>query len=507
MNKPITSLRDALQKTEERGELLTVKREVDPIYEISGLQKALESGPAIVFDNIKGYPGIRDVGNIFARKERVAALFGLDDYKLVKFKCLDALKNPLPANIVETAPCQEVVITENIDVEKMLPIIKHSEDDGCRILGGGNVLVGEKYFGGGTELSFKRMHFRGKDWASIEIGIGSHIWDCCLEHRGQKIPVCVNIGTPPAVMAVSASMFIHAIVPRGSNEIGFAGALQGQPVDLVKAKTVDAYAVAQSEWVLEGYIDTTERVWETDEGDQAGKGGVAPVMPEWPGYLGRDYRGFKFQVTAITHRKDRPIFFTPLAHGFEGDITGSPFREACFIELAQRVAPGLVQDAHILPGVAGWGSHIIYQVTKRRGGDEGYQRNILGAALGTALGLRLAVVVDEDIDIYSADDVLWAIITRVSPDTDILRGSKGGVGYPMVPAERQAAAVEGKFGYYYEGGMGMDATAPYRAKDVFTRAKYPVSRIKLNEWLTPEEIVRCQALQSEYGKVLARLGG
>lgn len=507
MSANVTSLRSALEKIEASGELLRIKKEIDPIYEIAGMQKALESGPAILFENIKGYPGVRDVGNIFARRERIASLFGLDDHKKLKFKALQAIKNPIPPKIVEKGPCQEEVMTANLEVEKILPIIKHSEDDGARILGGTNVFIGERYFGGGTEVSFKRMHFRGKDWASMEIGIGSHIWDACLEHRGEKIPATVNIGTPPAVMAVAATMFIHAIVPRGSNELGFAGALQGEPVELVKCQTTDAYSIAQSEWVLEGYIDTTQRVWETAEGEKIGQGGVAPVMPEWPGYLGRDYRGFKFEVTAVTHRKDRPIFFTPLAKSFECDNAGAPFREACFFELADRMAPGLVKDVNILPGVAGWGSHIIYQVKKRRGGDEGYQRNILGLALGAALGLRLAVVVDEDIDIYSADDVLWAIITRVSPDADILRGSKGGVGYPMVPAEREGASVQGRPGYYYEGGLGLDATAPYKAREDFHRAKYPVSRINLSQWLSPADLARCQALQTEYGKVLARLGG
>ncbi len=507
MNDHITSLRQALQKIEADGELLTIKKEIDPIYEITGMQKALESGPAIVFDDIKGYPGVRNVGNIFARRERVAGLFGLDDHKKLKFKALESMKNPVPPRVVESGPCQEVVLTGDLDVEKTLPIVKHSEDDGARILGGTNVLLTGKYFGGGTEVSFKRMHFRGKNWASMEIGIGSHIWDACLEHRGEKIPATVNIGTPPAVMAVAATMFLHAIAPRGSNELGFAGGMQGQPVDLVKCKTTDAYSIAQAEWVLEGYIDTAQRVWETAEGEKIGQGGVAPVMPEWPGYLGRDYRGFKFEVTAITHCKDRPIFFTPLAKSFECDNAGAPFREACFFELAERMVPGLVKDVNILPGVAGWGSHIIYQVKKRRGGDEGYQRNILGLALGAALGLRLAVIVDDDIDIYSADDILWAIATRVSPDTDILRGSKGGVGYPMVPAEREGAALAGRPGYYYEGGMGLDATAPYRAREDFHRAKYPVSRIKLSEWLSPADLARCQALQTEYGKTLARLGG
>jgi 4-hydroxy-3-polyprenylbenzoate decarboxylase len=385
-------------------------------------------------------------------------------------------------------------------------VIKHSEVDGARILGGGNVFITGKYFHGGSELSFKRMHFKGKDWGSIEIGLGSHLWDTCLEHRGEKIPATINIATPPAVNLVSATMFLHPIVPAGSDEIGLAGGIQGFPVDICPAKTAEAYSIANSEWVIEGYIDTAQRLWETEGGEKEGKGGVAPVMPEWTGYLGRDYRGFRFQVTAITHRKDEPIFFTPLAHSFEVDIASSIYREACFYELAERLVPGIVVDVNILNGFAAWGGGIVYQVRKRRGGDEGFQRNILAAALGVTQGLRMAVIVDDDIDIYSAEDVLWAIATRVNPKTGIIRGSVGGMGFPMMPTERAGPAMEGRPFFLYEGGMGLDATAPFTVRDIFKRAKYPVDKIDLARWLSDSEIAAAKVSQSEYARVLAQMG-
>ena len=77
MTQKITDIRRTIEFLEERGELLVVKGEVDPIYEIAGIQKALENGPVLLFENIKGYPAVRDIGNIFSREERVAALFGV----------------------------------------------------------------------------------------------------------------------------------------------------------------------------------------------------------------------------------------------------------------------------------------------------------------------------------------------------------------------------------------------------------------------------------------------
>jgi 4-hydroxy-3-polyprenylbenzoate decarboxylase len=132
-----TSLRDTLKLLEDEGEVARVEGEVDPIYQISGIQKALENGPALLFENIKGYPDVRDAGNIFARRERMARIFGLSDARELKFKCLDAIRKPLPPRTVSEAPCQEVVLTGDINVMATLPILKHTERDGARILGGG----------------------------------------------------------------------------------------------------------------------------------------------------------------------------------------------------------------------------------------------------------------------------------------------------------------------------------------------------------------------------------
>lgn len=106
--KDVTDMRGAIEfLKQQEGELLVTKEPVDPIYEVAGIQVALEEGPGIFFENIKGYPGMRSVGNIFSRRDRIAKLFDVDDWKKLKWKCLDAIKNPLPPIVVDNAPCQE----------------------------------------------------------------------------------------------------------------------------------------------------------------------------------------------------------------------------------------------------------------------------------------------------------------------------------------------------------------------------------------------------------------
>ena len=497
--KDITSLRGTIEFLKEQNEILVIKGEVDPIYEISGIQRSLENGPALLFENIKSYPWARDVGNLFSRRERIARMFDIASVREITLKCREAIKKPLPPRVVKEAPCQEVVITKDIDVMATLPIIKHTEKDPARILGGGNTFISGEYFGDGTHVSFNRMHFRGKDWGSIAINPGTHFSGVYIRHRGELLPLTINIGTPPAVMMVAGTGFLQSLIPEGSDELGFAGALQGAPVDIVKAKTVDAYSIANSEWVIEGFVDRTEEVWESEEAEKLGKGGELPFFPEWTGYVGKTYKAHKFQVTAITYRSDKPIFYTPLAYSFELDFLASGFKEACFYELADRIRPGLVVDVNIVPGVAGHGGNVIFQVKKTRPSDEGYQRNILAAALSAAPGIGLVVMVDEDVNIYSADDMLWAITTRVSPARSIITGIGGAMAQVLMPVERMEAGEQDR----YAVGLGIDATVPFAQKGYFERGKYPVDKVDLKKWLSAEEIADALALQSEYAQILA----
>ncbi|MFC1972138.1 UbiD family decarboxylase domain-containing protein [Chloroflexota bacterium] len=500
-NRDISNFRSTLEYLQQKGELLTAKDEVDTIYEVAGIQKAMENGPALMLENIKDYPGTRIAGNMLSREQRVADIFGIPEYKDLKFKFHEAINNPLPPKIIENAPCQEVVIKDNMDVTAILPLIKHSEVDAGRILGGGIILSSESDVTQHNDISFKRMHFRGKDWCSVNIVDGTHLSH--LTHkkgRTKPVPITINISTSPSVIMVAGTSTVHTIMPAGTNELGIAGAFQGFPVELCKAKTIDAYAIADSEWVLEGYV-STESVWESEEAEKLQKRRVAPYFPEWSGYLGRASTSFKLHVSAITHRQDRPIFYTPLADSYEFENMGNPLREACLYELAQRIAPGLIKDVNILHAFKSY-TGMVFQVQKRRSADDAFLRNIAAVALPAGT-LRMAIFVDEDVNIYNADDVLWAIATRANMRTDVFTGAPGSIGLAMLPFADMQRDQES----WSEGGMVIDATVPFRAKTKFPRSHYPVERVELKKWFTAKEIASVKAQQSEYARFLAEIGG
>jgi 4-hydroxy-3-polyprenylbenzoate decarboxylase len=493
--KQIISLRSALDWLKD--ELKVIKGEVDPVLEAAAISKAFDDGPVFLAENLTGYPHARMVINFWGKKQRTAKVLGVDDYKQAKFKVLEAVKNPIPPREVKVAPCQEVVISKDKVVPfDLFPMVKHTEADGGRFFGSGVYYIGGKYCDGGSQLSLYRMSFRGKDYASINMVPGGHGDRIAMRFSKEKIPVTINICPPPTVEFMGMSSFFATLFPN-LDEVAIAGALQGSPVEIVKAKTVDAYAIANAEWVIEGYIVPYERIWETEEAERLGQQGVAPFHPEWPRYIGRAYRSRKFELTTVTKRKDKPIYFYP--HGGEGLFPGL---SASWYELGERIAPGFVIDVNNAMWLTTWGA-VIFQVRKSRRSDEGLQRNLLAAALGLVRGLRLAIVVDEDVNIYDPEDVIWALITRVDPNRDIVRGISGR-GQAYQPAEREAGA--GTAVSAYEGGIGIDATVPLAFKEQFRRAKFSVDKVDFKKWFTDDEIKTMKAQQGDYFRWLGEVG-
>ena len=496
-SRHVESLRQALSWLGD--EVKYLKGEVSPILEMTAINKAFDDGPVFVAQNIVGYPNARFVASLFGRRDRLHRLMGAGTSKEAARRILQAMKEPLPPLTVSDAPCQEVLIPgDQVDPFSLFPMVTHTEKDGGRFFGSGVHLLGGRYAGGKSQLAFYRMSFRGKNFASINMFPGGHGDQIAQQHHRERIPCTVNICPPPMVELMAVGSLNPILFPAVPDELGMAGALQGAPVALVPAKTVDAYAIAQSEWVIEGYIVPAERVWETQEAETLGVQGKAMFHPEYAGYMGHAYRGRKFEVTAVTHRKDKPYYYVP----HFGSIWPSiPFVAANFLELGERIAPGFVQDATSMTGLIGWGGTII-QVKKRRPADEGIQRNILAAAMGMIRGLRLVVVVDEDVDIHEPEDVLWAMITRTDPKSDIVFGG-GGRGQAFVPSQSAPAAEsKGTFG----GCMGIDATVPLSMRTHFERSRYAVDRVDFSKWFSAGEIEEMRKQQSEYLRFLGKSG-
>ena len=295
----------------------------------------------------------------------------------------------------------------------------------------------------------------------------------------------------------------------GCDEIGIAGAVQGAPIRLVKARTVDAMALADAELVLEGYVNPRDRRFETKEAEDAGVQGRYHFHPEWAGYMGKAYKAPTFHVTAITMRKPESSRSSSRSASTCSTTTIStpPCARRRSSSCANRLQPGIVQNVVIPYCMTDWGGCII-QVKKRHQIDEGWQRNFLGAALSCSQGMRLAIAVSEDVDPYSMDDIMWCLTTRVNPRTDILNPIPGGRGQTFMPAERMTAGDKQwtASNTQFEGGMGIDATVPFGYESDFLRPVYPVDKVKPEDFFSKKDIDNAKSRMHGWVNSLARTG-
>src|SRR5919199_1642565 len=513
VKKEITSLRSALEWLDAEGDLLKTDVEVDPDLEITGLQKHLDGGPVLLFNRVKGKPHARAITNLFSDINVIDKLFGFDGPMDRTRKIASAMNPPLkPVEIPQSeAPCQEEVITDDLDVNKYITAIRHTALETELTIGSGISCVVGPYFDGGSHIGYNRMNFRWGNVGTFQASPGSHMWQIETKHyKDEKpIPLTMCFGVPPACTLVAGSGFDYVILPKGCDEIGIAGAIQGTPVNIVKARTVDAWAIAESEYVLEGLLHPRDKRYETAEAEKADKQGKYFFHPEWAGYMGKAYKAATFHVTAITMRKreSKPIIFPLGVHTADDSNIDTTVREAAIFELCERLQPGIIQDVNIPYCMTDWGGCVI-QVKKRNRIEEGWQRNFLAAILACNQGMRLAIAVSPDVDIRSMDDIMWCLTTRVNPHTDIINPLPGGIGQTFQPAERMTAGEKEwtASNTRFEGGMGIDATVPYGYEQDFHRPVYPIDRVDPKKFFSNEDIARAKARMRGWVEVLARTG-
>ena len=511
--KHLQDLRSTLAWLKARGNLVETDKEVNPDLEVTGLQKLMDGGCPVVFNNVKGKPNHKVLTNLFGDIKVVNAMFGWADDKERTQKLARALSKPLPPCEIpqSEAPCQEIVIEQPNDVNEHVVPIRHTVLEKELTIGSGIRCISGAQFGDGTDVGYNRMNFRWGNVGTFQISPGSHMWQVVNKYykTDEPVPITMCFGVPPACTLLAGAGFDYAVLPMGCDEIGIAGAVQGSPIRLVKARTVDAMALADAELVLEGYVKPRDRRFETKESEDAGIQGRFHFHPEWAGYMGKAYKAPTFHVTGITMRKPetKPIIFALGVHTLDDHNIDTTVREAAIFELCNRLQPGIIQDVVIPYSMTDWGGCII-QVKKRHQIDEGWQRNFLGAILSCSQGMRLAIAVSEDTDPYSMDDVMWCLTTRVNPRTDILNPIPGGRGQTFMPAERMTAGDKQwtASDTQFEGGMGIDATVPFGYESDFLRPVYPVDRVKPEDFFTKKDIENAKSRMVGWVHSLARTG-
>ena len=377
-------LRDFLKKLEKNGKLTRIKKPVSHKYEVANVIYSLDEQP-VIFDNVKGFDFPVFAG-ITSNRDIIAE--GLDTTKeKLLFKLADALNKPETPEIVDKAPCQEVVI-DKPDLDK-IPILYNLKGDGGRY--GSATVATIKDPESGRNVSYHRLMQVGKDRFTARL-IKKRQTRTTYDKIDGDLEMAVCIGNSVPVM-VAASLGPPADV----DEFSIANALDKTP--LVKCKTKDLEVPAESEFVFEGrltreldkegpFVDLTEtRDFERQE----------PV----------------FVVDCITHRKD--AMYQALIPGRleHKTLMGMPKEPTIYNEVNK------VCDCKNVLVTIGGGSwlHGIVQIKKKKTDEP---KKAIDAAFKGHGSMKHVVIVEEDVNIYDPNAVEWAIATRFQADKDLV---------------------------------------------------------------------------------------
>jgi UbiD family decarboxylase len=390
----------------------------------------LDSRPMLLFDKIKGYPaGFRLVSLAFANYKRTALAFGISPEKS-KLEVVRLLARKMKAakaiapEEVKTSPLMENVMeSDAVDLFKF-PAPRFHDGDGGRYIGTGDCVINADPDAGFINAGTYRMQLHDRNRLGLWMSPGQHGRLICTKYweQGKSCPVVVTFSPDPLLFTLA-----HIKVAWGHSELEYTGGLMGRPLEIIRGPLTGLPIPAGAEIAIEGDVPPP-KVESQPEGP----------FGEWPGYysggtLGTGEPQPIIRVKAIYYRND-PILEeeAPLWTGAM-KIDGNPTAGILWDQL----------EAAGIQNVVGVYNHSPYfTVVAIQQKYAGHAKQAGLAAVSCAASARngrYVVVVDEDIDPTNLKEVLWAMMTRVDPPTniDILDGCWSTPLDPRMPPDKR----------------------------------------------------------------------
>lgn len=408
-------LRAFLQKLVEHDskQLMVVDKEIDPIFEAPAIVDRMRNDgrypnyPAVLFRKIKG-SNIPLLINLHGTYERLALSID-SDVKNMAEEFHRRESNPIPVKHVSRseAPVKQVVWTgADADLSK-LPILRHQELDAGKYITSA-VSITRDPKSGVQNAGIFRAQVHNDHELGFMCGVYQSTGYILWEHRErkQKMQVAMCIGHHPAMLLSGTTN-----PPGLGGELEIAGGLLQQPLELVKAETLDLYVPARAEIIIEGELDPDPETYR-EEGP----------FGEYPRYYTGTGPQAVLKVKAITMRRD-PIYVDVFNATSEHHCIGGLARMGFLLTRVRDVCPN-VTAVH-LPISAAARMHAYISMKKHADGEPHLAAfNLFAYNQAT----KHVFVVDDDIDVTNEAEVMWALSTRFQADKDlvIIPNSLGG---------------------------------------------------------------------------------
>ena len=420
---PYESLTEYVQALDKAGQLAHVNVKVNPDLEMAEIMRRLMykgNQPAVLFENVQG-SSMPVLGNAFGTMKRLQLALETTDFTEIGKRVTDLTRMKMPAGVldklkmlpklseiadygpkyVESGPVTEIFESEDKASFNSMPILKSFSGDAGRFITFG-LTVTKHPDTSIRNMGVYRIQIIDNKKAIMHWQIhkrGAQHYQISKEQKKKRVEVAVVIGADPATIFSAV-----APVPEGLDKFLFSGITRKKGIRLVKCKTVDLEVPANSEIVLEGYVDPEDIRMEGPFGDHTGY--YTPTEP-YP----------TFTLSAIM-RKSSPIYLST--------VVGKPILEDAYIgKVIERAFLPLIQMFH--PEVtdfcmppAGWFQGLaIISIKKRYPGQA--KKVMMGLwGMGQLALTKMFVVVDDDVNIQDMNEVIWAVTARTDPKRDII---------------------------------------------------------------------------------------
>ena len=438
-------MRKMIDELEASGELLCIGKAVDPLFELAAVTKAVQntSNQTMLFENVKGVQ-FPVVTNLYNNRQRLCRVVGAEpDGFCPRW---NELHEQTPSrlgdesNIIDTP--SDLVDGKISD----LPLITYHERDAGPYFTAALFLA--KHPDTGVEnVSFHRAMYVNDDELRIRLGSSHDLYEfqAAAEDKEDYLDAVMLIGVEPSLFLAGG-----ARLPQDWSEIAFASTITGAPLDRYPARSSDLLIPASTEIVIEGRIVPKERRSEGPFGE----------------FMGHYVEVGENHVFYVLHTYMRPSsIFHSLLCGSNEDISLLEARTAAkTYRHLQNIVPGVI-DVSCAPSV-------MNTTIKIKQLYEGHAKDVLMAAFDADEDYnKVCAVVDEDVNIFDFNEVLWAFATRGR-------------------ADKRTVVIPDRPGFYRDehrdhwGRLGLDATYPFHRAEEFQRTSVPnESTIDLADYL------------------------
>jgi len=409
---PWSDLRDFLDELDRHRQLLVIDDEVTPEPDLGAAGAAVnrlgDQAPALLFRNVRGFNDARVAMNVLGSWSNHALMLGLPKSTPIREQFFVFAERwqrfPVEVERRRDAPFQEIPIREGINLFEQLPVFRLNAGDGGFFIDKGCVITRDPsdpaHFGK-QNVGIYRLQVKGRTRLGIQVApqhdLARHL--AIAERTGRNLPVAIAVGCDPVITLMAGTPLAY-----DQSEYAMAGAIRGEPYPIARAPLTGLDVPWGAEFVIEGEILAGVREYEGPFGEFTGHytgGRNTPVI----------------EVRCVSHRQ-RPIF--------EHLYLGIPWTEVDYMIGLNTSVPLYAELKQAYPdevvAVNAMWCHGLVAIVSLRSRFGGFARSVALRLMSTPHGLgycKVVILVDDYVDPFDLQRVMWAIATKVHPRHDV----------------------------------------------------------------------------------------